>query len=104
MTRGSCPSRRPPRRQARPSRAYVLRASWLRLLAGVFALLLHASRLFEAALLDHAICEHRELVHAAPESSNLSAEGGDARAGELEGERLDRADRYAEQGSEHAGE
>lgn len=101
VTRGLCHFRQPTRRRGRPSRASILRASWVRFLAGAFALLLHVSRIVEPALVDHVVCEHSELAHTAPESSSAPAAAGDAGAGEPKGEQLDV---QIEQGNARGGE
>lgn len=69
------------RLRANRSRARSVNAAWVRLLAGILALLLHASRLSEGLLVPHAVCEHGELTHPSalhPESSADKTEGPEA--------------------------
>lgn len=72
------PSGRQKKRRSPPRLA--ARAALARVVLAVFALFLHATRISEAWLVNHALCEHGEVVHA-----------GHARAAGAE-EGLERAD------------
>ena len=91
---------------SRPSAGRAAQATWARLLLAVFALFLHGARISEAWIVQHALCEHGEVVHAGAyeaEESAGHAEEFSHHAGESAGH-AEKTSRHAEEISRHAEE